>query len=134
MKLFYTPIIIAILLVSSYASGQVTRDKLYTPDTAEHFYLMINRYDYVVVDFFADWCHACSHMHRIFDALAQDTELTSIFFVKVNTEKHQDLAEHFEVWSLPTVILFVDGTPIHRVYGHQTKQQLKQIIKHTFSI
>ena len=73
-------------------------------------------------------------MHKVFDALAQDRELADILFVKVDTEKHWDLSHEFNIRSLPTIILFVDGQPIARFPGHHNKHQLKQIIIETFDL
>jgi|GEM_PF-1037662 thioredoxin 1 len=113
-------------------ADQITKGQLYTPGTAKQFHDMVTRYDLAVVDFYADWCHPCLAMHKVFDALAQDRDLEDILFVKVDTEKHWELSYEFNIRSLPTIILFVDGQPIARLHGHHNKHQLKRIIIETF--
>ena len=52
-------------------ADQITKGQLYTPGTAKQFHDMVTRYDLAVVDFYADWCHPCLAMHKVFDALAR---------------------------------------------------------------
>lgn len=111
---------------------EITKGQIYTPGTSAHFKEMIQRHDRVVVDFYADWCHGCKQLHKIMDQLAQDSELESILFVKINTEEHRMLVHEFQIYTLPTIIFFHDGSIIHTVYGYHDKKKIKQIIKNTF--
>lgn len=113
---------------------EIVKGKLYHPGTFLQFKDMLAQSELVVVDFYADWCHPCRQMHKVFDALAQDAQLDSVLFVKVDTEAHQSLSNEYNIRSLPTIILFVDGKPIRTLHGAYSKAPLKKIIQDTFAI
>ncbi len=122
---------------SSYSNPTIdesmpVRGKIYHPGNLEHFHNAINTYDLVIVDFYADWCGPCKMMHKVIDELAQAKEFEDILFIKINTDVQRHISNHFNITSLPTIIFFVDGQPINRVYGYQNKKQMKEIIGHTF--
>lgn len=118
---------------SNYCNiSQQTKGKIYTPSTYAQFKEIIMRHDLVVVDFYADWCMPCKHMNKIIDSFAQDHDLDSILFVKINTRDHASLTDEYHVYMFPTLILFFNGTIINTIYGDQDKKTVKQIILDTF--
>jgi thioredoxin len=135
----YISIIVALSLASLGTTtigqtNQITKGKIYTPGSVSNFNDVLQNYDLIVVDFYADWCQPCVQMHKVIDALAQDHDLDSILFVKINTEVYRSLANEYQIYSLPTIVLFVDGKAIKTVYGLTDKKMLKKIIKDTFLI
>jgi thioredoxin len=123
-----------VTLVGTQESEPIIKGKLYHPGTVAQFKDMLHKYDLVVVDFYADWCHPCKQMNKVFDALIQDTALDDVLFVKVNTDAQPALSNEYNIRSLPTIILFVDGKPIRFLYGAQDKKNFKKIIQDTFRI
>ena len=83
----------------------------------------------VLVDFWAAWCAPCRMMAPVLNDVA--SELTGNSIVgKINIEQQQALAQKFKVRSIPTLILFKNGTEINRFVGIKSKDfLLKEIAK-----
>jgi thioredoxin 1 len=77
----------------------------------------------VLVDFYADWCGPCKMVGPLIDELSEEME--NIQFRKVNVDEENDLARRFNVFSIPTLILFKDGSELDRVVGYTPKPRLK---------
>jgi len=82
----------------------------------------------VLVDFWATWCAPCRMMAPVLNDVA--SELSGNSHVgKVNIEQYQSLAQKFKVRSIPTLILFKNGTEINRFVGIKSKDYLLQQIQ-----
>lgn len=125
-------IIIALFTLTTFASDQIIKGKLYTPATTQQFNEILQKHEFVVVDFYAEWCQPCRQLHKVLDALAADKDLDEILFVKIDTQQHSALASTYNITSIPVIILFVDGTLLTTVYGYKDKKTLKQILQQSF--
>jgi len=74
----------------------------------------------VLVDFYADWCGPCRMTAPIIDELSQ--QLTGIKFVKVNVDENPDLASQYQIFSIPTFLIFKNGEVISSLVGVQSKE------------
>jgi len=72
--------------------------------TKENFNEVIENNDIVIVDFWAPWCGPCRTFAPIFEKAAEANPEAA--FVKINTEEEQELAAHFQIRSIPTLMVF----------------------------
>lgn len=72
--------------------------------TKDNFSEVIENNDIVVIDFWAPWCAPCRSFAPIFEASAKENP--DITYVKINTEVEQELAAHFQIRSIPTLMAF----------------------------
>jgi thioredoxin 1 len=80
-----------------------------------------------LVDFYADWCGPCRMMTPIMEDLAEEMQ-GKAKIAKLDIEKAQRVASSFNVTSIPTIVLFKDGSEIDRVVGVRDKDFLKKIL------
>ena len=77
----------------------------------------------VLVDFWAEWCGPCRAIAPIVEELA--TELQGKMKVaKVDVDEAQDLAEQYDVRSIPTLLIFKNGKSVEEILGAMPKPQL----------
>ena len=72
--------------------------------TKENFQDVVDKNDFVIVDFWAPWCGPCRNFAPIYEAASENH--ADILFGKVNTEDQQDLAGYFQIRSIPTLMIF----------------------------
>lgn len=77
----------------------------------------------VLVDFSADWCPPCKMMEGVLEEVNKEFKDT-IKFAKVNVEKETQLAEEYQVGSLPTIVFFKEGKELSRTEGFNDVKEL----------
>ena len=79
----------------------------------------------VLVDFWAEWCGPCKMIAPLLEEIAAEYS-GRLRISKLNVDENLDVSRRFEVMSIPTLILFKDGEPQHRIIGAKGKGQLLQ--------
>lgn len=80
----------------------------------------------VVVDFFATWCGPCKMLGPIIEKLGNS--MNDVKFIKVDVDKHEELARRYGVMSIPTIIFFKDGKEVTKRIGFIPEEGIKEII------
>ena len=75
------------------------------------------------VDFFATWCGPCQMMHPAIDKFQREMN-GRVDVYKVDIDREIELAQHYNVMSVPTLIIFKGGQPVQQFVGVQPKQVL----------
>ena len=75
----------------------------------------------ILVDFWADWCGPCKRMNPILEELSSDTGL---LVGKLNVDENPEKTLEYSVQTIPTMVLFKDGNPVHTVIGAKPKHML----------
>ena len=75
----------------------------------------------VLVDFFAEWCGPCKMLGEILEEL-------DVNIIKVNTDEFNELAFSFGVMSIPTMVLFKDGSNVDKMIGLHSKSEIEEFI------
>src|SRR6202008_2880429 len=76
----------------------------------------------VLVDFWAPWCGPCRVVAPVLEEIA--AERPDLKIVKLNVDDNQQTAAAFEVLSIPTLILFKNGSVAKKVIGAYPKRKL----------
>ena len=84
---------------------------------------VVNSEKPVLVDFWAEWCGPCKMIAPILEENADEKE-GIIKIAKVDVDSSPELAQKFEIMSIPTLIVFNNGEPAKRLVGAQGKHQL----------
>ncbi len=80
-----------------------------------------------LVDFYATWCGPCQMMHPILQELKEKVGETARI-LKIDVDKNMELAAEFNVQSVPTLIVFKEGTVRWRQSGVQRADALAKIL------
>ena len=83
--------------------------------------------DFVIVDFWAPWCGPCQSFGPVYEEVSEKHD--DIVFAKVNTEQEQDLAGHFQIRSIPTLMILRDQIVIYAQPGALMGGQFEQLIE-----
>ena len=80
----------------------------------------------VLVDFNAEWCPPCQALHPILEELAEEGDDFKI--VSVDIDDQDELAEEYEVSSIPCLVVFNGGEETDRKVGLQPKKRLQKML------
>ena len=81
----------------------------------------------VLIDFWAAWCGPCRMVKPILEEMAEEHK-EKIKIVACDVDNNRELAEKFQVSSIPTIILFKDGSEVEKQIGALPKASLEKMI------
>lgn len=93
----------------------------------ENFENTINDNNLVLVDFWAAWCGPCRNFAPVYERASE--KHPDVTFGKVNTEEQRELAQTFQIRSIPTLMIFREQIIIFSQAGSLPEQALTEIIE-----
>jgi len=95
--------------------------------TKENFEQVITSNATVIVDYWAPWCGPCRGFAPVFEKVSESHP--DVVFAKVNTDEEQEIAQHFQIRSIPTLMVFRDQIIVFSQPGALPQNALEQIVE-----
>ena len=93
----------------------------------DNFDETIQNNDIVVLDFWAPWCGPCKQFAPTYDEISNKFD-GDVVFAKINTEDEQELGGHFQIRSIPTLMIFREQVAIFSPPGAMAGADLEAIV------
>ncbi len=81
----------------------------------------------VLVDFWAEWCGPCRAIAPVVDEIANDYQ-DKVKVCKFNTEEGEKIPAQYGIRSIPTLMIFKNGSQVSVKSGRLTKSELAAFI------
>lgn len=81
----------------------------------------------VLIDFWARWCGPCRMMSPVIDKIAEEMG-DKLKVCKVNVDENHELAEKYEIMTIPAFIVIKNGAEAGRTIGVQPKEDILKLI------
>lgn len=81
-----------------------------------------------VVRFYAPWCPPCHNSESLFNRFVEDIE-ANVTVGTVNVDQAPVLTTRYNIWGLPSVLMFKDGQLIHRIVGVKPISHYQQALE-----
>jgi thioredoxin 1 len=94
--------------------------------TKDNFEQVVTSNPTVIIDFWAPWCGPCKGFAPVYDKVAESNP--DVVFAKVNTDDEQEIAAHFQIRSIPTLMVFRDQIIVFSQPGALPQSALEQVV------
>ena len=91
----------------------------------------VEKYEYLLVLFYAPWCGHCKKFHPEYEKAATVLRKENLYLAKVDATVEKKLAEKFEIQGFPTVKLFIKGQAIEYTGGRRESEVINWMRKKT---
>ena len=94
--------------------------------TKDNFEDVVTNNAFVIVDFWAPWCGPCRSFAPTYEKVSGDHP--DVVFAKVNTEEEHEIAGHFQIRSIPTLMIFRDKIIIFSEAGALPESAFRELV------
>ena len=95
--------------------------------TKENFEEVVTSNSTVIVDYWAPWCGPCRGFAPVYEKVAEANP--DVVFAKVNTDEEQEIASHFQIRSIPTLMVFREQIIVFSQPGALPQSAFEQVIE-----
>ena len=80
-----------------------------------------------ILDFYADWCGPCKKQDPILEEL--EAEYGDVEVAKIDVDEEQDVANQYQVRSLPTIVIEREGEIVDRFVGFTQREDIEAALQ-----
>ncbi|WP_133129647.1 thioredoxin [Legionella yabuuchiae] len=102
------------------------------PLTQANFESVIDENQIVLIDFWAEWCAPCKQFAKVYEKVA--SQFKEVIFAQVNIEEQAELAEMFQIRSIPHLVVFKEGIVIYSEAGSMPESTLKELVQQAIDV
>ena len=95
--------------------------------TRDNIEALVEDNEIVIFDFWAPWCGPCRTFAPIFEAVSEKYD--DVVFSKVNTEQEREIAAHFSIRSIPTIMVYRDSMLVFAQPGSLPESAIDELIE-----
>jgi thioredoxin 1 len=95
--------------------------------SSEAFGDFIQQNQIIIIDFWAEWCAPCKNFEPVFEKVAK--QFLDVAFLKINIETQADLAEFFQIRSIPHLMIMKEGIVIYSESGAVPESTLVELVE-----
>lgn len=114
------------LCISSRSMSSMSNAPFHVTDT--NFDETLKNNKVALIDFWAGWCGPCRALAPTIEELARDYS-GKVLVGKLDVDENPKMAECFQVFSIPTLIVFKDGCEVDRLVGLCAKSMIENLLK-----
>lgn len=81
----------------------------------------------VLVDFYASWCMPCKMLSPVIEEIAKEYE-GKVVVCKIDIDENEELANEYNIMSVPTVIIFKNNENVEEIIGLNNKSKYKRAL------
>src|SRR5687768_4930454 len=94
--------------------------------TKDNFEQVVTSNSTVIVDYWAPWCGPCRGFAPVFEKVSE--QHPDVVFAKVNTDDEQEIAAHFQIRSIPTLMVFREQIIVFSQPGALPQGAFEQVV------
>ena len=95
---------------------------------SDEFKSIIETNEIVIVDFFATWCGPCKMLAPVLEEV--EAELNGkVAIIKIDVDKEVELSNHYHINSIPTILIFKNGTIADSAIGYRSKKNIIDMVE-----